>query len=294
MRLENRVVLVTGPARNIGRAITREAARRGAHLVLAGLEPDRLEHLRAELGGRTLAIEMDVTDERSVRDAFGRAAEAFGRVDVVVSNVGIMGSGAVEAVGAEFLERMLAVNLVGTYRVAHHAIPHLALTRGYLLSVCSTAAVAHSPLQSQYCASKAGVYALVDSLRQEVAHHGVDVGVLCPNFVVAAPDEARGTDELMQRLWGNPNSEGGQGGTPVADVARAAARMIERREREAVAPRSMNFVLRVPRVVQRLFERRFKPSQIEDAVDASIALSREGRQVTTEIERRDPATAAGA
>lgn len=283
--LRNKVVLVTGPARNIGREIARRAAAEGAHLVLAGLEPDRLDALRTELGGRTIAVEMDVTDDDSVAAAFARAVDTFGRVDMVVSNAGVMGSGAVEAVDADAMERMLAINLVGTYRVAHHAVPYLALARGYFLSVCSTAAVAHSPLQGPYCASKAGVYALMDTFRQEVAFRGIAVGVLCPNFVVPNPDEEVGTDVLMQKLWGNPNSADGQGGTPVADVARVAVQMMERRERQAVAPRSMNFVLRFPRVIQRLFERRFKQSDIEDAVEASRRMARGGEQVTTDLRR---------
>lgn len=285
MKLANRVVLVTGPARNIGREIARAAHAEGAHLVLAGLEPERIERLRDELGGRTLALDLDVTSDESVHAAFDAAVKAFGRIDIVVSNAGIMGSGAVEADETAFMERMLAVNLAGTYRVAHHAIPYLAMSRGYLLSVCSTAAVGHSPLQGAYCASKAGVYALMDCLRQEVAHQGVDVGVLYPNFVVPQADEEAGTDVLMQRLWGNVNASddaGGTGaGTPVADVAKVAVDMLRRREREAVAPRSMGFILRFPRVVQRLFERRFKPRDIEAAVEASRNLAARGQAVTT-------------
>ncbi|PRY95746.1 NADP-dependent 3-hydroxy acid dehydrogenase YdfG [Hasllibacter halocynthiae] len=282
--LENRVVLITGPARNIGREIARAVARDGGHPVLAGLEFDRLERLRDEIGGRALAVEMDVTDDASVAAAFDAAAATFGRVDVVVSNAGVMGSGAVEAVGANFLDRMLAINLTGTYRVAHHAVPYLTLTRGYFLSVCSTAAVGHSPLQSHYCASKAGVYAMMDCFRQEVAHRGIDVGVLCPNFVAPATESGEpgpGTDELMKQLWGNVNAEGT--GTPVADVARDAVHAMRVRARETTSPRSMFFVLKAPRLIQRLFEGRFKADNVEQAVEASRRLSGEGRSVTTAI-----------
>ncbi|UWR16424.1 SDR family oxidoreductase [Sulfitobacter sp. M368] len=284
--LENRVILITGPARNVGRAMARAMHAEGAHIVLAGLEPELLQALKNELGGRTMAVDMDVTDDTSVKAAFEAAAQEFGRIDAVVSNAGIMGTGSVEAAPPATMERMVSVNLTGTYRVAHVALPYLMMSRGYFLSVCSTAAVAHSPLQGQYCATKAGVWALMDCMRQEVRHRGVDVGALCPSFVVPDPDEIRPVDQVMVHLWGEPNL-GGKQSVSARDVAQVAVGMVKKREREAVAPRRMNYVIRWPRFVQRMLERAYKDENIEAAMTASRKLAEQGRIVSTDLGHED-------
>ena len=284
--LENRVVLITGPARNVGRAIARAMHAEGAHIVLAGLEPDLLQSLKEELGGRTMAMDMDVTDDASVQGTFEAAAQEFGRIDAVVSNAGIMGTGSVEAAPPATMERMVSVNLTGTYRVAHVAMPYLMMSRGYFLSVCSTAAVAHSPLQGQYCATKAGVWALMECMRQEVRHRGVEVGALCPSFVVPDPDEIRPVDQVMVHLWGEPNL-GGKQSVSAREVAQVAVDMVKKREREAVAPRKMNYVIRWPRFVQKMLERAYKDENIEAAMTVSRKLAEQGRIVSTDLGHED-------
>ncbi|MBM1310976.1 SDR family NAD(P)-dependent oxidoreductase [Sulfitobacter mediterraneus] len=287
--LENRVIFITGPARNVGRAMARAMHAEGAHIVLAGLEPERLQALKAELGGRTIALDMDVTKDASVQAAFEAAAQEFGRIDAVVSNAGIMGTGSVEAAPPDTMERMASVNLTGTYRVAHLAMPYLMMSRGYFLSVCSTAAVAHSPLQGQYCATKAGVWALMDCMRQEVRHRGVDVGALCPSFVVPDPDEIRPVDQVMVHLWGEPNL-GGKQSVSAREVAQVAVGMVKKREREAVAPRKMNYVIRWPRFIQKMLERAYKDENIEAAMTASRDLAKQGRVVSTDLGHEDDGT----
>ena len=287
--LENRVIFITGPARNVGRAMARAMHAEGAYIVLAGLEPERLQALKAELGGRTIALDMDVTKDASVKAAFEAAAQEFGRIDAVVSNAGIMGTGSVEAAPPDTMERMVSVNLTGTYRVAHLAMPYLMMSRGYFLSVCSTAAVAHSPLQGQYCATKAGVWALMDCMRQEVRHRGVDVGALCPSFVVPDPDEIRPVDQVMVHLWGEPNL-GGKQSVSAREVAQVAVGMVKKREREAVAPRKMNYVIRWPRFIQKMLERAYKDENIEAAMTASRDLAKQGRVVSTDLGHEDDGT----
>ena len=276
--VDGKVILVTGPARNIGRAIARDLVAHGARVVLAGLEPQRLQTLSDELGANSHWIETDVTSAASVTAAFAAAIERFGHIDVVIANAGIMGSGAAEVATDEFFARMLDVNLLGVYRTLQAAIPHLAKSRGYFLAVSSTASVARSPLQSHYAASKAGVLAMLDAARQEVRWQGIDVGVICPDFVVAEEDERQDTDELMLGLWGNVNADGG---VPVQKVAEVARHAIESRVREITAPRSKAWLLRMPRLVQRLFERRFPDEKIELAVRKARQLALQGREIHT-------------
>lgn len=208
-----------------------------------------------------------------------------------------MGSGSVESATPAMMDRMVAVNLTGTYRVAHFALPYLILpylmmTRGHFLSVCSTAAVAHSPLQGQYCASKAGVWALIDCLRQEVAHRGVDVGALCPSFVVPEPDEIRPVDKVMESLWGEPNL-GDKQSVSVGEVADVALWMMRKRAREAVAPRKMTYVIKWPRLIQKMVEHAYPPQAIEAAVTASRQLATQGRVVSTDLGHEDDGNPAG-
>ena len=282
--IQNRVVLVTGPARNIGRAIALGCQKRGAKVVLAGLEYSRLKEIAAKVPN-TLAVEMDVCDLESIKNAFNAATDAFGRIDIVVSNAGIMGSGAIESASEDMFTRMLNINLVGNYRVAQVATPYLAQTRGYFLAVASTAAVGRSPLQSQYCASKAGLYAMLDCFRQEVKFKGIDVGILCPNFVKGKGDDNRDTDQLMQLLWGNVNAADSQS-IDAEQVAKIAVDGIDMRKREIVAPKSMGFLLKFPWLVQRLFERQFKPENIEKAVGLSQLLAEQKVQLTTDIKTK--------
>jgi NAD(P)-dependent dehydrogenase (short-subunit alcohol dehydrogenase family) len=262
-RIVNRVVFITGPARNIGRAIAIELHKRGAKLVLAGLEFDKLETMAAQLPN-TIAVEMDVCNSQSIQAAFDAATEAFGRVDIVVSNAGVMGSGSVELSNEAYFQQILDINLTGSYRVARIATPYLAQTRGYFLSVASTAAVGRSPMQSAYCASKAGLYAMIDCFRQEVRYLGIKTGILFPNFVKSEGEEARDTDELMQHLWGNVNSADSSS-ISATEVAQIAVDGINIRQREIVAPRKMSWMLKMPYVVQRLFERQFSDENIEKA-----------------------------
>nr|WP_168710986.1 SDR family NAD(P)-dependent oxidoreductase [Ningiella ruwaisensis] len=282
-KIQGRVALITGPARNIGKAIALELHKRGAKLILAGLEYNRLEKMAKSMSN-TIAVEMDVGEETSIQQAFDAATDACGRVDIVVSNAGIMGSGALENTPSTFLQRMLDINLVGGYRVAQVATPYLAQTRGYFLAVASTAAVGRSPLQSAYCASKAGLYAMLDCYRQEVRYRGIKAGILCPNFVKGKGDDNRDTDPLMQLLWGNVNASDTDS-ISAEDVAIIAVDGINKRQREIVAPRKMSWLLKFPWLVQRLFEKQFNDEHIEKALIRSRELCEEGKFISTEIKK---------
>ncbi len=183
-------ILITGAARGIGAESARKLAARGHQLALLGLEGELLGGVAAEIGAT--AFEVDVTDHEALDTAIARAVEQLGGLDVVVANAGIATPGLVTEMAPEAWEQIIAVNLVGTYRTVRASLPHLIAARGYALPVASVAAMAHAPLLSAYCASKAGVEAFADSLRVEVAHHGVDVG--CAYFSWIDTDMVRDAD----------------------------------------------------------------------------------------------------
>ena len=191
--LAGQVVVVTGAARGLGALVAKRLAARDARVALLGLEPDELARVSAACGPRSRWWEVDVTDERALADAAAAVRDAYERVDVVVANAGI-------AVGAPFIytdarsfNRVIEVNLVGSVATARAFLPALVESKGYLLQVASAAAFAPSPMMTAYCASKAGVEAFAHSVRVEVAHHGVGVGVAYLSWTDT--DMVRGADE---------------------------------------------------------------------------------------------------
>ena len=191
--LAGQVVVVTGAARGLGALVAKRLAARDARVALLGLEPDELARVCAACGPGSRWWEVDVTDERALADVAVAVRDAYERVDVVVANAGI-------AVGAPFIytdarsfNRVIEVNLVGSVATARAFLPALVESKGYLLHVASAAAFAPSPMMTAYCASKAGVEAFAHSVRVEVAHHGVGVGVAYLSWTDT--DMVRGADE---------------------------------------------------------------------------------------------------
>lgn len=181
--LRDTVVFVTGPARGIGERVARLAAARGARLALAGLEPDRLRALAADLGDGHAWYECDVTDQASVDDAVAGAVRDLGGIDTVVANAGIANNGTVAVNPPDALARTIDVNLTGVVRTVSATLPHVLSRKGYVLLVSSAAAFTVLPGMAAYCASKAGVEQFGNALRLEVAHRGVRVGTAHPVWV---------------------------------------------------------------------------------------------------------------
>ena len=114
-------------------------------------------------------------------------------MDVVVANAGHRRRRPRALDGPDEWERVIDVNLKGVYRTAHACLPHVIERRGYIVNIASMAAIAHAPMLSAYCATKAGVEAFSNALRTEVAHHGVDVGVAYYSWIDT--DMVRGMDD---------------------------------------------------------------------------------------------------
>ncbi len=172
MPLPGQVVLITGASRGIGAAVARKLALEGATLALIGLEPDELKKVAA-----------DVTDTESLRTAVEAVAERYGRIDVVMANAGIAAPGFSRSMDPKVWERVLDVDLYGVWRTVHLTLPYLLKSQGYLLLVSSLAAIVHIPGLASYNVAKAGVEAMGDTLRAELKHLGVRVGVAHMTFV---------------------------------------------------------------------------------------------------------------
>jgi 3-oxoacyl-[acyl-carrier protein] reductase len=189
MELKDRVVLVTGAGRGIGRAIAVAFAREGAHVALQGRTKKNLVDAQkeiAKLGGsvKTLVLPGDVAEEGVVARSVAAAEQQLGPIDVLVNNAGIFAAGPIERLDAMVFDRVLAVNLRGPFLMARAVIPGMkARKSGHIVNVASTAAKRAFAGGAAYCASKAGLAALSDAMLYEVRQSGVRVTCVYPSTV---------------------------------------------------------------------------------------------------------------
>jgi NAD(P)-dependent dehydrogenase (short-subunit alcohol dehydrogenase family) len=183
-RLEGRHALVTGAARGIGAEIARRLAAEGASLTLLGRSRDTLQQLAEALPGAGHGIAVaDVTDAHVVAAAFGQARAARGPIAILVNNAGQAESAPFLKTSVELWQRMLAVNLTGSFICAQAALPDmLAAGRGRIVNIASTAGQKGYAYVSAYVAAKHGVIGLTRALALEVASKGVTVNAVCPGY----------------------------------------------------------------------------------------------------------------
>jgi NAD(P)-dependent dehydrogenase (short-subunit alcohol dehydrogenase family) len=174
---DGRVAVVTGAARGLGALLARGLAGRGMRVALLGLEPDELAETAAACGPDARHWEVDVTDDAALARVAAEIKSVYGRIDIVIANAGIATGGPVEYSDPRTFNRVIEVNLLGSVATARAFLPALRESKGYFFQVASLAALCPAPMMAAYCASKSGVEAFAHSLRAEVAHHGVGVGI---------------------------------------------------------------------------------------------------------------------
>lgn len=167
----NKVVLITGASSGIGVGIARELAAAGVKLVLGARRTDRLETLAEELreqGAEVVARTLDVTDRASVK-AFAEAGrKAFGQIDVIVNNAGVMPLSLMSSLKLDEWDRMIDVNIKGVLYGVAAVLPEMTARKsGQIINIASIGALAVSPTAAVYCATKFAVRAISDGLRQE-------------------------------------------------------------------------------------------------------------------------------
>lgn len=204
--LSGRVALITGGASGLGEAIAYGFLRQGASLVLADLDAARLEKVSAELraagvrsGAEISTLELDVTDRAAVGAAVARVADSCGRLDIVVNSAGIVMLDPVEALPDDHWDRILEINLSGTFAVCRAAGAQMKSQQyGRIINIASQAAHVALEHHAAYSASKSGLFGLTTSLARELGPHGVTANTISPTVVMT---------ELGRKAWEGPHGE---------------------------------------------------------------------------------------
>ncbi len=182
-RYTEKVVLVTGAASGIGRATALRIAEEGGSVACLDMAVDGAEKTAAEIGGKGKAYACNVADEDSVASAVAAVVSDFGKLDVTCNIAGIGKFAHTTDASKDEWDRIIAVNLTGTFLMCRATIPHLLETGGNIVNTASTAGVIGQPYSAAYCASKGGVRLLTQALAWEYIDRGIRVNAVAPGGV---------------------------------------------------------------------------------------------------------------
>lgn len=234
MQLEEKVSIVTGGGKGIGRIIAIRFAAEGAAVTVAGRNKDSVESVAQEIrerGGRALATLTDVADEASVREMVSATLASFGQIDILVNNAGIIGPTApVTQVDLKEWKETLDINLTGAFLCARHALPAMIERRGgRIINITSIAGLMAYALRSPYAVSKWGMIGLTQTLAEEAGRYDITANAIAPG-----PVRGPRIDEVIRR-------RAGEMGRSVEEVERdyiepiALKRMVEEEDIAAMA-----------------------------------------------------------
>ena len=197
--MTQRVALVTGGSRGIGRAIAIELAQQGCSVAVNyASRADAAEEVVTaitEAGGTAIAVEADVSDTGAVAVMFDTVTEKLGRVTVLVNNAGITQDNLTLRMSEEEFDRVIAVNLKATFLCTKAALRGMLREKwGRIINISSVAGISGNPGQANYAASKAGVIAMAKSVAKEVGSRGITANAVAPGFIATDMTAALGDE----------------------------------------------------------------------------------------------------
>ncbi|MEY2406700.1 MAG: 3-oxoacyl-[acyl-carrier protein] reductase [Acidimicrobiaceae bacterium] len=228
MKLEGSVVLVTGASRGIGAAVATAVAEKGAKVALIARTVGDLESVLERLGGRGAVAPADVGDPSALAEAVAALEGQLGPIDVLVANAGIGAYGPFADIGADEMERLVKVNVLGTMYAIKAVLPGMiARRRGHVVTIGSIAGRIGSPFEAVYSATKFAGVGRTEALAVEVAPYGVGVSLVNPGPVDSDFGNARG----------HPYDRARPKAVPPEEVAAAVIDAIEQDKHEVYVPR---------------------------------------------------------
>jgi 3-oxoacyl-[acyl-carrier protein] reductase len=203
MRLKDKVALVTGGARGIGREIALLFAREGADIVIGDVNQLEAEKTCAEitgLGRRAMGVTLDVTSFSKVDEAINKILDKFGKIDILVNNAGITKDGLLLRMSEPDWDAVIAVNLKGTFNCTKAASKVMIKQRsGKIINIASIIGIIGNPGQANYSASKAGIIALTKTSAKELASRNININAVAPGFIQTEMT-AKLPEDLKQKM----------------------------------------------------------------------------------------------
>jgi NADP-dependent 3-hydroxy acid dehydrogenase YdfG len=185
--IQGKVIVITGASSGLGEATARRLSAEGATVVLGARRADRLASLTREFdlkGAKSLAVATDVSDKAQVQNLVDSAVRAFGRIDVLINNAGVMPLSSLEKLKVDEWDRMIDVNLKGVLYGIAAALPHMQRRKaGHIINVSSVAGHKVGPTFAVYSATKHAVRTLTEGLRQEVKTYNIRTTIISPGAV---------------------------------------------------------------------------------------------------------------
>ena len=192
--LKDKIAVVTGASRGIGKSISLALARQGAKIVAVDITSKGMDELLAEikaLGSEGIAVEGNVTVSADTDKMIDKAIEAYGRVDILVNNAGITRDGLLMRMKEEDWDAVLSVNLKGAFLCTRAASKVMTKQRfGRIINIASVVGQMGNAGQANYCASKAGLMGLTRSNARELAKRNITVNAVAPGFIVSEMTDA--------------------------------------------------------------------------------------------------------
>ena len=209
MRLENKVAIITGSARGMGRVFALRFAKEGARLTICDVLDcaSVAEEIKA-IGGEVLALKTDVTSEKDTAEMAKKTADRFGRIDILVNNAAVIGGIEVkdfvkpveELVAADW-DKILAVNVKGLFLCCKAVIPYMKKQgRGKIVNIASTVAFTGVPLFLHYSTSKGGVVTMTRGLARTLGEFNINVNAVAPGLVMTEAMQAAVSKEESKRV----------------------------------------------------------------------------------------------
>ncbi|MFD2871676.1 SDR family oxidoreductase [Mucilaginibacter ximonensis] len=189
MKLNNKIVIITGASSGIGKSLAHEFARRGANLVLAARHYVSLceiaQKLQDEYKIKALAVQCDVSLEEDCKQLIHQTKQTLGQIDILINNAGISMRALFNDVDVQVLKTLMDVNFWGAVYCTKYALPEVLKTKGSIVGVSSIAGYKGLPGRSGYSASKFAMNGFLDSLRVENLKTGIHVMTACPGFTAS-------------------------------------------------------------------------------------------------------------